>query len=88
MWKPSLCRIQRPLAYLERYPERNQNYEHLDRGVAGVRHAQPLLAEIQELAPIISARVRRIELRKVRVNNLLDNSREYQAKRDARQVAR
>jgi hypothetical protein len=88
MRKPSLCRIQRPPAYLESYPERSQNHEHLHRGFSGVRHAQPLLAEIRELAATISARVRRIEASQVRVNSLLDNSREYQEKRDARQVVR
>jgi hypothetical protein len=50
--------------------------------------AEPLLAEIRELAPTISARVAEDRSFASAGKQLLDNSREYQAKRDARQVVR
>ena len=65
-----------------------QNHEHLHRGSLVSHIAEPLLAEIHELAPTISARVAEDQSFASAGKQLLDNSREHQAKRDARQVVR
>jgi hypothetical protein len=70
------------------FPERSQNHEHLHRGSLVSDIAEPLLAEIRELAPTISARVAEDQSFASASKQLLDNSREYQARRDARQVVR
>jgi hypothetical protein len=50
--------------------------------------AEPLLAEIRELAPLISARVAEDQSFASAGEQLLENSRECQARRDDRQVVR
>jgi hypothetical protein len=50
--------------------------------------AEPLPAEIRELAPTISARVAADQSFASAGKQILDNSREYRARRDARQVVR